>query len=369
MTTSTQTSPAGAPGANKASRYDDIRNGAPANGLVWGLENIDNEHPPTDECFYTRNGRQFLRSFSWENKMRRRKERLKTWYAAAYDGDIRHSVGEEGDEDVLTWQTPVGAVVQRYQQNHISEYPVKTMDDLDVWIYVQSHLRYVADVSWFARRDASKVTSISLPPSPVQQLLQHDMGVAQFYYFLADDPDRMMRLLDIMQERALERMGLGLSLFPCARSVYQGENTSSSMISPAYYRRLTLPHIKAYARLAHGRGKRLNVHMCGLLRDLLGCFVETEMDGIDSVTPPPVGNTPFRLVRETFKPDFFLHGRFNAQLWIGKDRAAIQSIVREMIAPELLSTPFVLAVTSDAMPDIPREDALALYDALQTMTW
>jgi len=109
--------------------------------------------------------------------------------------------------------------------------------------------------------------------------------------------------------------------------------------------------------------------MCGLLRNLLDCFILTGMDGINSVTPPPIGDTPYRLIREKFKPDFTITGRLNGQLWVGKDRAGIQAIVRKMIYPELLRTPFSLAVTSDAIPDIPREDVMTLYDALQTINW
>ena len=167
----------------------------------------------------------------------------------------------------------------------------------------------------------------------------------------------------------MERLRLSLSLFPDAPVVFWNENTSSSLISPSYYRQLTLPHIRAYASLVHQHKKRLVVHMCGLLRDLLDCFILTEMDGIDSVTPPPIGDTPYNLIRDKFKPDFTIIGRLNAQLWVGKDRAGIQAIVRNMVYPELLNTPFMLSVTSDAIPDIPREDVMILYDALQTIDW
>ena len=164
MTTSSQHNPARFPGTKKISRYDDIRNGNPANGLVWGLENIDNEHPPTDEGFYSLNGRQFLRSFSWENKTRRRKDQARNWYTTAYDGDVLYTESEEGDCDVFTWKTPVGTVVQRLQQKHITDYPVKSLKDLEVWLYVQSHTHYSTDASWFESRDVRRITSISRSP-------------------------------------------------------------------------------------------------------------------------------------------------------------------------------------------------------------
>ncbi|MCA1809897.1 MAG: uroporphyrinogen decarboxylase family protein [Kiritimatiellia bacterium] len=350
-----------------ASPYD-IRNGHPANGLVWGLETFGSHQPPSDDNFHTRNGRQFLRSSSCDKKSIRQKDRSPGWYKTEYE-NIRYTETEDGEHDVFTWQTPVGTVTGRRHENHFNEYPVKSMEDLNVWNYVHSHMHFSRNAEWLKKRDEKKIDTIGLNWSPVQQLLQFDIGVENFYYFLMDAPDAMATLLNTMQERCLERLQLGLSLFPSASNIYWGENTSSSMISPAYYRQLTLPHIRAYARLAHQHNKRLNVHMCGLLRDLLDCFLLTEMDGIDSATPPPVGDTPYRLIRSKFKPDFYIMGRLNAQLWVGKDRATLQNTLREMIYPELLQTPFLLAVTSDAIPDIPRDDVMRLYEVLQNMDW
>jgi len=346
----------------------DILGGRAANGLVWSLESIDDRNPPADKNFYTRNGRQFLRSSSWERKKSRQKDRPPSWYTTVYDGVI-YTESEDGECDVFSWETPAGAVIGRRHENHFSAYPVKSPDDLDVWTYVHSHMRFCANASWAEHHDPRQLTTIELNWSPVQQLLQFDMGIENFYYFLMDAPEKMAALLDAMQARCLERLQLGLSLFPDAPSVYWGENTSASLISPSYYRQLTLPHIQAYAGLVHRHNKRLIVHMCGLLRDLLECFSLTGMDGIHSVTPPPFGDTPYRLIRDKFKPDFTIIGRLNAQLWVGKDRAGIQANVRKMIYPELLRTPFELMVTSDAIPDIPREDVMILYDALQTLDW
>ena len=68
------------------------------------------------------------------------------------------------------------------------------------------------------------------------------------------------------------------------------ENTSSTLTSPEVYRRWTLPHVRDYAAVAHRHGKKLILHMCGLLADLLGLLAQTGMDGVNALTPPPVGD-------------------------------------------------------------------------------
>ena len=102
--------------------------------------------------------------------------------------------------------------------------------------------------------------------------------------------------------------------------IYQGENTSTTMISPDFYERYSLAQIKAQADYIHSHGKKLILHMCGLLNDLLPLFKRAGIDGIHSVTPPPVGNTDFTRVYEVFGPNFPIQGRFGSTQWYGLSR-------------------------------------------------
>ena len=77
----------------------DICDGSPANGLVWGLESFGSLCPPTEDNFYTRNGREFLRSSSWERKGSREKDRPKRWHTTLYE-DVEYTESEEGEHDV-----------------------------------------------------------------------------------------------------------------------------------------------------------------------------------------------------------------------------------------------------------------------------
>ena len=349
--------------------YADVFSGRPANGLVWVLEGgIDCHHAPTDDSFDTRDGVRFLRSPSLARKKSRQKDRARSWFLPVYENQ-EYAETEEGEFDVFTWKTPVGVAVGRRHENHFTEYPVKTVADLDIWTYVHENLRFRPNDEWVERYQPAQLTSFGLSWSPVQQLMQFDLGLENFYYFLMDAPEKMTRLIAAMQERCVERLSLGLSLFPKTESVYWGENTSSSSISPPYYRQHTLPHIRRYADMVHEHGARLVVHMCGLLKDLLDAFAETGMDGIHSVTPPPIGDAPYRLLRDRFGADFAIIGRFNAQLWAGKSKSEIQANLKEHIWRELLDTPFALLVTTDCMPDISYDNVMTLADALENLEW
>lgn len=348
--------------------FGDIYRGEPAGGLLWDLEGISPRHPPTAERFYSRHGRKYLRSGAYEHMERRQKDRPRTWYKTIFR-KVEYAETEEGVCDVFTWRTPVGSAVGRRHHNHFVRFPVQTVQDLATWAYVHCDMGFLPDEAWSASRDATGLTRFGVNWSPVQQLLQFDTGIEGLYYLLTDAPTEMESLLAVMQERCMDRLRLGLGLFPRAASIYWGENTSASSISPPYYRRLTLPHVRAYADEVHRHEVRLIVHMCGLLRPLLECFAETGMDGIHSATPPPFGDTPYALLRTMFGPRFTIIGRLNAQLWVERSVEEIQTTLREHIAPDLLDTAFSLMVTTDAMPDIPYESVMTLCDALGTMTW
>lgn len=340
----------------------DIALGKPANGFYWGGCVGTLFDPPR---FNEIDGKKYLRSVGAGNMKRRQKDQPKGWCITDYH-DLEYTESEDGEYDVFTWRTPLGTVCSRRREAHFTEYPVKSAADLEIWNYVFQHTSYRLNPEY---RSKYLPHILGLKNSPVQRLLQSEIGIENFYYFLEDEPGKMTELLCVMQERTLERFRIAIDSFPSIPCICLGENTSSSAISPQYYEKLTLPHIQDYVKLCHSANKRLIVHMCGLLNCLLDSFAKTDMDGIDMVTPPPIGDTPFDLVRKKMKPDLTITGRLNAQLWIGKSKTEIQEIIREMVSEEILQTPFVLVLSEDAIENIPEHDVMVVREALTTMKW
>ena len=55
-----------------------------------------------------------------------------------------------------------------------------------------------------------------------------------------------------------------------------------------------MPEINAWGHLIHSAGKLLIHHACGHLRDLIPLMATTEIDAIESISPPPTGNITLR---------------------------------------------------------------------------
>ena len=185
--------------------------------------------------------------------------------------------------------------------------------------------------------------------SAIQHMLQHETGVADFWYLLMDEPALVEEAMEIWQEKLCQKY-LIMQKAP-ALGWYQAENTSTTMISPAYYRQYSLRHIKLFADMAAEAGCRSVVHMCGLLYDLMPLIRETGMNGIHSLTPPKTGNVPFEYAYKVMPDDFVVLGRFGSTDWIGKSKADIMRRLTEILPHHIYQDhAFMLLVTSDEAP-------------------
>ena len=192
----------------------------------------------------------------------------------------------------------------------------------------------------------------TLDPSPVQNLLEYEMGPANFYYLLEDHRHEVEELLAIMHAKRLKEYEVLAKRSP-ADVVIPVENTSSTLISPPLYRAYSLPQIRDYVDVLHQHGKKAVLHMCGHLKALLPAIRETGLDGINAVTPPPVGTTFYEDVLDSYGEDFLLFGAVLApQVFHRPDagRDELHAFLEQLYTPRLRKAHMVLWVAVDGLP-------------------
>ena len=271
-------------------------------------------------------------------------------------------------EELIEYRCGRRVLTERKIDGQVVEFKVKTAADLEAFIDLCQDLAIEPDPRAYAaarqRASGRYPLAIMAEPSPVQKLLQWETGVMGFYYLLQDSAALMEQAIEALQENQRQRYRILAGLD--AELILQGENTSTSLISPAYYARYTLPHIKEYCDMAHDSGKVEIVHMCGLLRDLLPLIRETGMDGIHALTTPPVGDVPWATVYDLFPGDFRILGRFNGECWVGKD---VKEILRELsaILPRRVfrEHPFILLVHTSGLAGDWEKDLQNLRTAIE----
>lgn len=279
-----------------------------------------------------------------------------------------------GGDEITEWTCAEGRLTERKREGQVLEFKLKSPDDLRVYAALLRRVRIEADPEAYRKgKEIAAGGPYNLPPqplgvvgavSPVQHLIQMETGVADFYYLMTDDRAALEEVMELMQDHQRQRYAIAAQWdFDV---YYQGENTSTTMISPEFYERYSLPQIRDLVEAAHRRGRRAIVHMCGLLKGLLPLIRRTGMDGIHSLTSPPVGDVPFDDIYERFPADFSILGRMNTNHWLGKTKESILSELRRLFPARLFAEhPFMIWLTLDSVPDIPKSNFDALLEALR----
>lgn len=265
----------------------------------------------------------------------------------------------DGDGVTERTVTPWGVLTASRRHGHPVTYPVASLDDLRILTHLWRQSRYeetpgAADACRRADR-AVGPDGLYLPtldPSPVQQLIETDMSLAGFYYFAHDYPHEMADLMAEMHRCRCQEYEIVARLAP-NRAMIAVENTSSTLTSPDAYRQYTLPHIRDYARIAHSHGVKLILHMCGLLKALLPALAETGMDGVNGLTPPPVGDCAFETALDALGEDLVILGGvlpgsvFHAP---GVTADDIAGALDGLYTPRVRRANFLLWAAADGLP-------------------
>jgi uroporphyrinogen-III decarboxylase len=205
----------------------------------------------------------------------------------------------DGDLVCRTYHTPVGSLTERWRMVDSSpyipfpvEYLIKDRDDIKAYMYLVEHEDFAPDFESFRKVDARigdrGLATVTVPHTPIQHLLIIHMGISQFYYTLADHPEEMEAMMDLMHERNLEVLKI-IGDSP-AEVCIQYENTGTTYVSPEMYEKYEQPPIDVYADHLHTANKIYLVHMCGQLKNLAEIIAKGRQDGSADIAPPPAGD-------------------------------------------------------------------------------
>jgi uroporphyrinogen-III decarboxylase len=238
---------------------------------------------------------------------------------------------------VTRTRTPDGTLtgVDRFDPGshswHPAEFPIKTPDDLRAARHVYAHRRFATDDGALARarervREVGErgIVMTGIGISPLMDLIQHQIGPVNTYYFLADRPAETDELLALMHQDRLRYLRCLLEACPYDYIV-SVENTSTTLLSPEVFERYCWRHLADYGRLIAERGKGHVLHMCGHLRALLPRIGELPALAIEAYTTPPVGNATLA-DRVALCPGTAVIGGTNATLWLERPEAICAAI-------------------------------------------
>ena len=284
---------------------------------------------------------------------------------------------QTGRDLVRTFSTPVGSLKERYvhseggDTNFLVEHPVETAEDFKVLQYLYEHMEITPNMTAF-REDLRTCgeDALLLPVLGVamktafQSLVEHWTGTENLVYALLDEPEAVEECLAVMQSRDEETVRI--SLDSEADGFIFWEDSSTTNISPAYFKSYTLPEVNAWGRMVHGAGKFLVHHACGHLRDLLPLMGGSEIDAIESISPPPTGNVTLQEADRVLPPHIALIGGLEPTRILG---GTVEEVVADAAAllRDLRDRRYVLANSDSCPPGVEYEKFLAISELVRRM--
>ncbi len=290
--------------------------------------------------------------------------------AAGVETKVEVATDAEGRRTERT-TTPWGVLTRTTHRGHPVKYPVETLDDVRVLTELWRGLRY-EEVPGLMEEGFRRVEAAigehgmfvpTVGPSPVQELIELEMGQQNFYYLLQDHPREVEELLAVMHDRRRQEYEILARRTP-AEAIIPVENTSSTLISPALYERYSLPQIRDYGAICRRHGKKMVLHMCGLLKNLLPIIRRAQPDGYNAVTPPTVGDTTFEHAMDILGEDVVLFGGiFNGNVFQkpGATAAEIHAELDRLYTPRVRRAHLCLWLGADGLPT-PLDRFLAVAD-------
>jgi hypothetical protein len=89
--------------------------------------------------------------------------------------------------------------------------------------------------------------------------------------------------------------------------------------------------------------------MCGLLKEMAPLIARSKLDGVEALTPPPVGNLSVSEARRLWGDRFVLVGGLHANLMLEADQEVVRAAVLEALRQAAPGGSFILS-NADAMP-------------------
>ena len=191
---------------------------------------------------------------------------------------------------------------------------------------------YYLDSLTYAVRKCGELFHVSSEVfSPFTQLMEL-LGYAEALMALMDDPDKCERCLGSLAEGCAELAVLQVKAGADAVLV-SSAFAGAGFISLEQYRRFVLPYEKSVVeRLHRETNAPIYVHTCGSIADRIGAMTEVGYDGIDTMDPPPLGNSDIGRIKKEFGDDIFLKGNLDpVNILLNGSKEAVRLRAEELI--------------------------------------
>ncbi|NLV74967.1 MAG: hypothetical protein GXY52_09870 [Chloroflexi bacterium] len=189
------------------------------------------------------------------------------------------------------------------------------------------------------------------------------MALTYLYY---DEPDLIEELRQMDDARQVKMMEMQLELKP--DFILIGASGAITLQSPALARQLSLPTLKKLSRMARQAGVLTILHSCGLEKDLVKmCAEETELDCINPLEPPPMGDCNLSEIKQLYGDRLALMGNLHTtDVMLRGTVKEVEQAAKQAIDDAGAGGGFILSTGDQCGRDTPLENLRKLVEVCET---
>lgn len=127
-----------------------------------------------------------------------------------------------------------------------------------------------------------------------------------------------------------------------------------SFISPEMYAQFVMPYERQVVEGIHAKYPQIPVytHTCGMLNDRLELMLGTKLQGVDTLDPPPLGNTTLADAKARIGDRVFIKGNMNAVEILDDDHAQMIARARHAVEVGKPGGGYILSTACSVAPRV-----------------
>jgi hypothetical protein len=199
--------------------------------------------------------------------------------------------------------------------------------------------------------------------SPFSQLMEL-FGYSDALVGLVQQPEKIKVVLERFAEGAAT-YGYLQSLHGIDALLVSSAFAGGGFISTQHYREFVLPYEKKVVDYIHRNTELpVYVHTCGAIGDRINVMLDAGYDGVDTMDPPPLGNTDIAEVKTTYGDRLFLKGNIDpVNVLLHGSVEDVYNKACYLVKTAGVGGGYILSSACSVAPSVAPENILQLYRA------
>ena len=225
------------------------------------------------------------------------------WYGGftdfKYDPTINLTLERNGPYKKMLYNTPAGTLEEEFLYEQKSSTLIQTKYILDgdlknqliSFKHLISSTHFEFDAKrwnlYEARLGDAGMNICGCWCNPLK-LFHFAANPANTTFILHDYPSVAQEIMEIHTDRCIESIKQAIA--GGVKCIMTMDNLDSNFFPPPYFEKYCAPFFKKISQLCHQYNVKVFSHACGQIKELLPYCMKSGLDGLEGVTPPPLGD-------------------------------------------------------------------------------